>query len=183
MCLDIQTYVRACRRIVEHWDDDDEQQQHTIDEKAARLRDLAEICPGAQYLDQQLDSLQILPDSLAINIRQKVMPEALGRIENFNKSITNPRLRRYSKNAPFDQLTDAYDRIYMRKSLLAIKLGAGAGGDHPQQLSLLDDDHDDEPDLNFMEDARYENSPWHELSYEDYHELPPIGFWEPIEDE
>ena len=195
MCLDMKTYVRTCRRIVEHWNDDDddqddEQKQHIIiDEKAARLRDLAEICPETEYLDQQLDSLEKLPESLGTNIRNKIIPEALGRIEKFNKSITNPLLRRYSKNAPFDQLTDAYDRIYMRKSLLEIKLGLGGGGhqqqqQQQQQLSLLvDEDDDNVADLHFMENARYENSPWHTLSYEDYHELPPIGYWEPIEED
>lgn len=162
MCLDIQTYARTCRRIVEHWDD-----EHT-NQKAASLRDLAQICPGKEYLEQQPDSFKILPDSINTNIRHKIIPEALGRIEKFNKSITNPRLRRFSKNAPFDQLTDAYNRFYMRKSLLEIKLGGH------QQLSV------DDPVFHFLEDARYENSPWHKLSYEEYNELPPIGYWEPM---
>lgn len=162
ICLDIQKYIRTCHRIVEHWDD-----EH-IDKKVASLRDLAQICPEVDYLEQQLDLLTILPDSVNTNIRHEIVPEALGRIEKFNKSITNPRLRRYSKNAPFDQLTDAYDRIYMRKSLLEIKPGGH------QQLSVND------YDLHFMENARYEYSPWHALSYEEYNELPPIGDWEPI---
>lgn len=165
MCLDIQKYIRTCRRIVEHWDDED------IDKKAASLRDLAQICPEVDDLEQQLDSLTVVPKSVDTNIRHKIVPEALERIENFDKSITNPRLRRYSKNAPFDQLTEAYNRIYMRKSLLEIKPGGH------QQLSV------DVHDLHFQEDGRYENSPWHELSYEEYNELPPIGYWEPINDD
>lgn len=168
MCLDIQTYVRTCRRIVEHWED-----EH-INKKAASLRELAQICPEAEDLVQQLDSPKLLSDSVNTIIRHKIIPEALGRIEIFNKSITNPRLRRYSKNAPFDQLTDAYNRFYMRKSFLEIKLGG-----HQQQQRVSVDD----PDLHFLEDARYENSPWHTLSYEEYNELPPIGDWEPTTDE
>lgn len=166
MCLDIQKYIRTCRRIVEHWDDDEH-----IDKKAASLKDLAQICPEVDDLEQQLDSLTVLPNSVDTNIRQTIIPQALERIENFDKSITNPRLRRYSKNAPFDQLTDAYNRIYMRKSFLEINPGGH------QQPSV--DDHD----LHFQEDARYENSPWHALSYEEYNELPPIGDWEPINDD
>lgn len=152
MCLDIQRYARTCRRIVDNWDNEHD------NKKAASLRALALISPETEKWCQQPDQLTIPPDKI-IDFHGEMIPKALGRIEQFNKSITNPRLRRYSKNAPFDQMTDAYNRLYMRKTFLEIKLGR-------EQISV------DDPLFYFLEDERYESMPWNRLRYEAYHELP-----------
>lgn len=162
ICLDIPTYVSICRRIFEHWDE-----EHTK-KQSSQPKGPGPNMPKDRRFGAAADSLKILPDSMTIDIRHKIIHEALDRIEKFNKSITNPRLRRYSKNAPSDQLTDTKNRFYMRKSLLEIKLRG------LQQLST--DDHV----FHFQEDARYQYSPWYALSYEAYNELPREVDWEPV---
>lgn len=151
ICLDFQKYVRICRRIVDSWGE-----EHTV-KKAASLRDLAQIFPQITEDWEQPDPVDILPSGITNDI-QKEIPKALARIERFNNSITNERLRRIEKNAPFDQMTDAYNRLYMRKSFLEIKLD--------QQLTI------DDPLFYFLDDPRYKLNPWNARSYENYYELP-----------
>ena len=59
-------------------------------------------------------------------------------------------------------MTDAYDRLYMRKSFLEIKLGRQRQKQQQQQLSV------DGPLFYFLADSRYENWPWNALTYEEY---------------
>ena len=56
-------------------------------------------------------------------------------------------------------MTDAYNRLYMRKFFVETKLGG-------QQLTV------DDSVFYFPVDARYENWPWNRLTYQAYHELP-----------
>lgn len=86
-CLDIQTYVRICRRIFELWDD-----EHTKKE-SSQPKGPGPNMPRDRRFGAAADSPKILPDSITTNIRHKIIHEALDRIEKFNKSITNPRLR------------------------------------------------------------------------------------------
>lgn len=160
ICLDIQTYVRTCRRIVDNWDNENP------NKKVASLRNLAQIFPESENWEQQhqSDPVKILPDNINnTKVYDEIIPKALDQIEQFNKSITNPRLRRYSKNAPFDQMTDAYDRLYMRRSFLEIKLGRQQQKQQQQQQLSVDD-----PLFYFLADSRYENWPWNVLTYEEY---------------
>lgn len=75
---------------------------------------MTQISPKSENLEhqQQSDPVKILPDNFDnAKIYDEIIPKALEQIEQFNKSITKPRLGRYSKNAPFHQMTEAYDRL------------------------------------------------------------------------
>lgn len=121
MCIDIWKYIETCKGVISHWPE-----SHNTDRKHMlnKLDHLFILLPG---LD---DSGNLLHQFPAGTDPDEEFRKAILRVEEFNKCICRLRYRRYPYKNEFrkgrrpDNLDEARDRLYKRRTFCEIKVGA-----------------------------------------------------------